>query len=162
MSSTAWRHFLWILIKAFLPSFQTRDHQQVESTKVIVKSTPCQLGWTMENGHFLMSLYLHLIYILSDPWSGHSRSGHSMNPWHYFKVWVLGQSHQISNICQPFFKFFSKDSFGLKFDDREEIFSSIGWFNSPIFSDIWGVIILCSNVSVVFFTLNTLYCKYLF
>lgn len=45
MSSTAWRYFLWILIKAFLPSFQTRDHQQVESTKVIVKSTPCQLGW---------------------------------------------------------------------------------------------------------------------
>lgn len=74
MSSTAWRHFLWILIKAFLPSFQTRDHQQVESTKVIVKSTPCQLGWTMENGHFLIPLYLCLIYISSEPSSsGHSR-----------------------------------------------------------------------------------------
>lgn len=124
MSSTAWRHFLWILIKAFLPSFQTRDHQQVESTKVIVKSTPCQLGWTMENGHFLIPLYLCLIYISSEPSSsGHSRvvtqwTSDTTGP-RYFKVWVLGQNHLISNICQPFFKFFSKGSFWLKFDERK-------------------------------------------
>lgn len=55
------------------------------------------------------------------------------------------------------FKFFSKDSFWLKFDERKSsvLYTTfIGWFNRPIFSDVWVAIIMCSNIRVFFFTLT--------
>lgn len=112
------------------------------------------------------SLSLSDLYLIRTiEWS--FKSGHSVNLWHYFKVWILGQNHLISNICQflTIFKFFSKDSFWLKFDERKSsvLYTTfIGWFNGV---NLFRRLSCNHNVfqyQGIFLHLNTLYCKYLF